>query len=390
MRPNRMNARGLGRFAMASLLLLGASLPLAGGLGGIAHAQFRGPASVFAEPVREREFASRIEALGTLQPNERVDLTLNAADRVTAIFFDDGQRVDEGKTLLSLAQREQVALVEAAEADVEEARRQLERLERLAAQNAVSASELDQAQRDFEAASAQLRAVQSRQRDRVLVAPFDGILGFRSVSVGSYVRPGDVVATLIDDSVMNLDFSVPSTFLTALKPGLEIDATTQDLPGKVFKGTVATIDNAIDPVTRAVRVRAELPNETRELKSGMFMSVTLKANPRLALSVPEEALESVGPRTYVWTVAEEAGDPVARRVEVATGIRQDGLVEITSGLKAGQQVITEGIIRVREGAPLKIRDKSLLSPDPAAPASGLSPAPGPASAGAGMASGAGR
>jgi len=375
-----IDSRRLKRLALATALLAGlAAAPLP------ASAQFRGPASVFTETVTQEEFASRIEALGTLEPNERVELTLNAADRVTAIYFDDGQRVNEGKTLLSLAQREQVALVEAAEADVDEARRQLERLERLAADNAVSQSELDQAQRNFNAASAQLRAVQSRQRDRVLVAPFDGVLGFRRVSVGSYVRPGDIVATLIDDSVMNLDFSVPSTFLTAVEPGLQIEATTDDLPNRVFDGTVAIVDNAIDPITRAVRVRAELPNEERLLKAGMFMSVVLKADPRRALSVPEEAIEAVGPRTFVWTVAEEGDGPVARRIEVSVGLRQEGRVEITDGLEAGQQVITEGIIRVREGAPLNIRDKSMLSPG-----AGQSPSSGPASAGGGVSSGAGR
>ncbi|MEM0985451.1 MAG: efflux RND transporter periplasmic adaptor subunit [Pseudomonadota bacterium] len=351
-----------------------------------AVAQFRGPASVFAEPAREVAFSNRIEALGTLEPNERVALTLNAADRVTAIYFDDGQRVNAGKTLLSLAQREQAALVEAAEADVDEARRQLERVERLAGEKAVSQSELDQANRNFDAASAQLRAVQSRQRDRVLVAPFDGVLGFRQVSVGSFVRPGDVVATLIDDSVMNLDFSVPSTFLTALTPGLEIDAVTSDLPGEVFTGTVASVDNAIDPVTRAVRVRAELPNAESRLKSGMFMSVTLRANPRRGLAVPEEAVASVGPKTFLWTVAEREEGPVAKRIEVTIGTRQDGMAEVLSGLEPDQKVITEGIIRVREGAPLSIRDKRMLLPDDGLPSAS---APGSGSGG-GASSGAGR
>ncbi|MEM7767874.1 MAG: efflux RND transporter periplasmic adaptor subunit [Pseudomonadota bacterium] len=352
-----------------------------------AQAQFRGPASVFVEPVGEQTFSNTIEALGTLEPNERVELTLNAADRVTEIYFDDGQRVPAGKTLLSLAQREQAALVEAAEADVDEARRQLERVERLANDNAVSQSELDQAQRNFNSASAQLRAVQSRQRDRVLVAPFDGVLGFRQVSVGSYVRPGDVVATLIDDSVMNLDFSVPSTFLTAVEPGLEIEGFTDDLPGQTFTGTVASVDNAIDPISRAVRVRAELPNENGLLKAGMFMAVNLIANPRTALAVPEEAIQSVGPRTFVWVAAEGDNGPIAARREVNTGTRQAGRVEILAGLETGQRVITEGIIRVREGAPLRIEDKSLLTPDPALRPSSSAAVPGSgggASAGAGQ------
>ena len=189
----------------------------------VAEAQ-RGPgaASVFVSPVQETEFSMQIEALGTLEARESVDLTLNVADRVTAIYFDDGDRVTKGKTLLSLAQGEQAALVDAAEATANEARQRFERTQQLAKERTVSQSALDEAARDLSAANAQLRAVQSRQKDRVLVAPFDGVLGFRLVSVGSYVRAGDVVAELIDDSEMKLDFSVPSIFLRSVRKGTEV------------------------------------------------------------------------------------------------------------------------------------------------------------------------
>lgn len=320
------------------------------------------PANVFAEPVREQNFASRVEAIGTLAPNERVDLTLTVSDRVTAVYFEDGDRVPKGKTLLSLAQREQVAQVESAEADLAQARLDLARIEPLAQQGAVSQAELDVSRRNLSTATAQLRAVQSRQNDRVLIAPFDGVLGFRRVSVGSLVRPGDVVATLIDDSVMRLEFAVPSTFLRVLRPGLEIEASTSDLPGQNFSGVVDSIDNAIDPVTRSVRVRAKVPNPSGILKSGMFMSVTLMAEPRRALSVPEVALQPRGPETFVWIADMSGGEPVARRIKVVPGIRQSGRVEITSGLSLGQMVITEGVLRVREGGPVILKDERILQP----------------------------
>lgn len=332
------------------------------------------PATVFAEPVREQSFASRVEAIGTLAPNERVELTLTASDRVTALYFEDGDRVQKGKTLLSLAQREQVAQVESAEADLAQARLELARIEPLAEQGAVSQAELDVTRRNFNTAAAQLRAVQSRQNDRVLIAPFDGVLGFRRVSVGSLVRPGDVVATLIDDSVMRLEFAVPSNFLRVLRPGLEVEASSGDLPGQAFTGIVDSIDNAIDPVTRSVRVRANVPNPSGILKSGMFMSVTLMAEPRRALSVPEVALQPRGPETFVWIADMSGGEPVARRVKVQPGIRQAGRVEIVSGLSPGQMVITEGVLRVREGGPVVLTDERILQPT-AAPRSGSAGGP---------------
>ncbi len=342
-------------------------------LSGHAHAQ-RGPATVFADRVEVRPFANRIEALGTLEPREEVDLTLSTGDVVREIYFDDGERVTQGKTLLTLAQREQIALVEAAEANEEEARRQLARIERLAADDAVSQSELDEARRNMQNATAQRRAVQSRLADRILVAPFDGVLGFRQVSVGAYVRPGDVVARLIDDSEMRLEFSVPSIFLSQLEPGLPIDARTDDLPGQTFEGTLTSIDNAIDPVSRSVRVRATLPNPDRVLKAGMFMKVELKADAREALSVPEEAILPRGPRFYVFVIEPENGTLIAHQREVELGLRHDGYVEVRNGLDAGDRIVTEGLIRIRDGSEVTIADESLLSPS--AGGSGATPGSG--------------
>lgn len=322
----------------------------------------RGPASVFVDTVAERDFVTQIEALGTLEPKESVELTLNVADRVQSLYFDDGQRVKRGKTLLSLAQREQIALTEAAEANAYEAQRQLERIERLVDRKAVSKAELDEARRNLDAANAQLRAVQSRQKDRVLVAPFDGVLGFRQVSVGSFIRPGDVVARLIDDSEMRLEFTVPSTFLRAVKPGTPIVATTDDLPGETFSGEVTTLDNAIDPVTRSVRVRATLPNPDQILVTGMFMEIALKASPRNALAIPQEAIQPIGPKTFVFIVDESGEDPVAKRVEISVGDLQNGYLEVLDGLNLDAKVITEGVIRVREGSAIKIEDRSILLP----------------------------
>lgn len=320
-------------------------------------------ANVFVETLQTREFASRIEALGTLTPNEQVDLTLNAADRVQSLYFEDGQRVRKGQTLVSLAQREQRALVEAEEARVAEARQQLDRVNRLISSKAVSQSEVDQAQRDVDSTLAQLRAVQSRQKDRVLIAPFDGVLGFRQVSVGSFVQPGAVVARLVDDSEMNLEFAVPSVFLRLMGPGTEVTASTDDLPGEIFTGMVASVDNAIDPVTRTVRVRAKLPNPERALVSGMFMDVTARADARRAPAVLEEAVQPVGPRNFVFIIEARDGVDVAVRKEVQLGIHQDGYVEVKSGVAAGTRIVTDGIIGVRDGGPVKIQSPDILMPD---------------------------
>lgn len=339
-----------------------AAQPARPGPGAPAGGRQRPPASVFAEPVTYRNFALRAEAIGTLEPREAVQLSVNAADRVTAVFFEDGQRVRAGQTLLTLAQREQAAAIAAAEASVSETRSNLERRERLFSENAISTASLEQARRDAETAAANLRTVQSRQRDRILVAPFEGILGFRQVSEGAYLRPGDPVATLIDDSEMRLEFPVPSQLLADVAPGTAVRARSDDLPGLDFEGTVTSLDNAIDPVTRTFRVRASLPNPQRLMRAGMFMKVDLLARPRESLAVPEGALEAEGPRHFLYVLVDRDGATLAERREVTIGLREASHVEILSGLSEGDRVVTDGLIQLRPGATVTVRDRSLLDP----------------------------
>ena len=177
----------------------------------VASAQRGGLANVFVSPVKEQAFSDRVEAIGTLFPKERVELTVNAPDRVTAVYFEDGQRVRKGQTLLSQAQREQLAAIEGAEATLKESESVVERMRPLVKDGAVSLLMFDEAKRNYEVARSQLASVQSRQKDRVLVAPFSGVLGFRQVSAGSYLTPGSChwLITEVQRSPIRLTRSVP-------------------------------------------------------------------------------------------------------------------------------------------------------------------------------------
>lgn len=316
----------------------------------IAQAQRGGPSPVIIEPVELTAFSDRIEAVGTLFPKERVELSVNVSDRVTGVYFEDGERVRRGQTLLVQAQVEQLAEIEAAEATVREAKNVVDRMAPLVDEGVVSGLQFDEANRDFQVAQSNLTSVQARQKDRVLVAPFSGILGFRQVSTGAFLNPGDPVATLIDDSELFLDLAIPDTFLSNIYPGLTVSATSRSLPGEEFNGELVSLDNQIDPATRSLRVRALVPNPDLKLIPGLYLNVTLYTSPREALSVAEGAIEPLGSKSFVY-IAEHRGDETyARRVEVTIGSRLDGRAEILSGLQEGQFVITEGLIRVRDGA----------------------------------------
>ncbi|MEM9669084.1 MAG: efflux RND transporter periplasmic adaptor subunit [Pseudomonadota bacterium] len=321
----------------------------------------RRAAPVVTEQPRLVKITDNIEGIGTLAPKEIVELTVNAPDRVTAVYFEDGERVRQGQTLLAQAQREQLAAIEGAEATVREAQSVVDRMATLVADGVVSGLEFDQAKRNLEVARSELTSVQTQQRNRILVSPFDGVLGFRQVSAGAYLSPGDPVATLVDDSEMYVDFFVPDIALASVEEGLEISATTASLPGEVFTGTLASIDNQIDPSTRSLRVRARLPNLDRKLRSGLFMNVTILTAPRTALSLPEGAIEPLGSKSFVYVVDRQEQNTFARRTAVVLGTRFDGRVEIISGIEPSDEIVIEGLIGVRDGGQIDVKSAALTA-----------------------------
>jgi membrane fusion protein (multidrug efflux system) len=299
-------------------------------------------AAVIAAEVSREQFVDRVEALGTLKANESVAVTANVTETVSAIHFDDGERVEKGQVLVEMTNAEEHALLEEAQARAGEAERQYGRVKSLVAQRSASESLLDERKRDLDTARALLVAIESRVADRLIKAPFAGVLGLRNISPGALVEPGDLISTLDDDSMMKLDFAVPSVFLPDLKAGLGITAKARAYGERTFHGKIRSIDSRVDPVTRSIRVRALIPNPDRTLKPGVLMQVELLRNPREALVIPEAGLMQLGREQYVMLVGE--GGKVERRQ-----------VEIVEGLAAGDRVITHGHDKVRPGQTVRIR-----------------------------------
>jgi membrane fusion protein (multidrug efflux system) len=309
---------------------------------------------VVLEKVELRRFEDRVEALGTLRANETVELTATVSETVTAIHFEDGQRVEANKILVEMTKAEEHAQLEEAMSTHAEAKRQYDRVRPLAARGAASQSLLDQRRREYETAKARLRAIESRLRDRLIIAPFSGVVGLRNISVGALIEPGDIITTLDDDSVMKLDFSVPAVHLASLKTGLPIEARAPAFRERKFTGTVSSINSRVDPSTRSITVRALLPNPDRLLKPGLLMSVELLKNPRDAWMIPEEALIPSGRENHVLVVDPSANPPIAQARKVTIGGRRPGEVEIRTGLQGGEFVVTHGTLRVRPGQEVSI------------------------------------
>ena len=321
---------------------------------GWGHAAAAKAVPVIVEAVAIDRFVDRVEALGTLRANETVVLTATVSEMVTDVHFEDGQRVKAGSILVEMTSDEEHAQLEEERSTVTEAKKQYDRLRPLVQRGAASTSLLDQRRREYETARARLRAIESKLQDRLIIAPFAGVVGLRNISVGALIEPGDVITTLDDDSVMKLDFTVPSIHLASLETGLPIVATSPAFAGRRFEGTVASINSRIDPVTRAILVRAVLPNPERLLKPGLLMQVTLLKNPRDVLVIPEEALIPSGRDNTVLVVDRSVQPALAQRRQVITGGRRPGEVEILDGLAPGEFVVVDGTFRARPGQPVTV------------------------------------
>ena len=282
------------------------------------------PTAVILEPVRTGTIADPLEALGTLRANETVQITAQVSDVIAAIHFDDGQTVKAGQLLVQMSDAEEAALLLEAQSLAEEAERQYQRVRSLVEKGTAAQSLLDERQRETETAQARVAAVRSRLEDRIITAPFAGVVGLRQVSPGALVAPGDVITTLVDDSQMKLDFTIPSLFLGSVPRGTIIHATTPAFPDLSFTGTVASVDSVINPVTRSITVRARIPNPDHRLVPGMLMTLELQRGARQALVIAEESIVPRGDRTFVYVVNTERRAADRRTTGGAAGCTSAG------------------------------------------------------------------
>lgn len=309
---------------------------------------------VIVQSAETHTLQDRIEALGSLRANESIRLTSSVTKTVVSIHFDDGQRVHKGDLLVEMTSAEEQALLAEAEIHAADAKKQFERVKSLVASRAASQSLLDQRLREYESASARHLAIKARLNDLRLLAPFDGVVGLRNISVGALVSPGELITTLNDDRKMKLDFTVPAVYLQSLQVGLPIIARSKVLADKLFEGEIFSIDNQVDPVTRAITVRALLPNPDAELKQGMLMSVELYSNKRQALVISESALVPFGSNNFVFVATHQDDKTIVERRAVMIGQRLHGAVEILSGLDEHEKVVTRGLQRIRDGSSVNV------------------------------------
>ena len=308
------------------------------------------PGVVVSEAVI-KPFPLAAEALGNARANEAVEIRPQITAAIVEILFEEGQTVAKGDTLVRLESSEPLADLAAAKATLIDSESQYRRSTELFKTRVVSESQLEQLEAKRDADRAAVNAARARLDHTVIRAPFAGQLGLRRVSLGSIVGPSTVITTLDDTSSIKLDFNVPEVFLARLERGLAVTARSAAWPDLTFSGEVVAIDTRVDPISRTVIARALLPNSERRLRPGMFLTVTVLKDDVKSLMIPEQAIVPERSKQFVFIVGE---GNVVERLQIESGRRRPGEVEVLDGLQPGALVITEGTQKVRPGQQVEI------------------------------------
>lgn len=318
-----------------------------------------GPPMVEAVKVEVAPALTTVEAVGTLVSNEAVTLRPEVSGRISEINFVEGTPVKSGAVLVKLDSSIEEAELDQARARLSLAESNLDRARELRRTSAGTQRSLDEAQSAQKISDAEVKLAAARLAKRSLLAPFDGRVGLRRVSVGEFINAGTELVRIEQIDRLKVDFRIPEIFLRELRIGQAIAVTLDAFPADTFPGSIYAIDPAVDENGRAVVIRARIENPGLEprLRPGLFARVKLTLAERAeALWVPEEALVPAGTSQSVFRLV-PATDPdtrTAKQVVVELGKRMDGKVEIIKGLAPDDVIVTAGVLKVRDGAPVRV------------------------------------
>lgn len=317
---------------------------------------------VDAVPVRQADLLRTVQAVGTLVADEEVTIRPEISGILTAIAFEEGQRIEKDAVLFSLDSQILQAELDQAKASLALSQANYDRALSLAERGSGTQRAKDEAQAALLNDQAAVVLAEQRLAKTVISAPFEGVLGLRHVSIGDYVVAGDEMVTLSAIDQLKADFRIPELFLAEVNVGQELNITADALPGQTFEGKVYAIDPQVDVSGRALVIRARLDNPDGKLRPGLFARIDVVLERRAnALLLPESAIVPTKQGQTVFRIT----DGAAEVVTVTTGLRRKGEIEILSGLNVGDMVVIGGQLKLRPGAPVQV-----VGPAPAAPAGG--------------------
>lgn len=353
-------------------------LVIVGALGGIKAAQIGSmikagksftppPESVTSAKVDAADWETTTAAIGSLVAVHGVTLGAEITGTVREIAFDSGATVKRGAVLVKLDTSTEEAQIQAAEADAALARATLERAETLRKLNANTQADMDAAQARAKQADAQVANLRATTAKKTIHAPFDGRISIRQVELGQVVSPGTAIASLQSVDPIYAEFSLGQQVLADLQLGRAIRMRTDIFPNETWSGKVSIINSEVDVNTRNVKIRATVPNPDGRLRPGMFVNIeVLSSEKRQVLLIPATAVIYAPYGDSIYTIEEVKDDAgaahlVAQQRFVRLGERRGDLVEVTSGLKAGETVVSSGAFKLRNGVTVVVKNE--LAPD---------------------------
>src|SRR5262245_50826956 len=320
------------------------------------------PEAVTTVVAQQAEWSNTIDAVGSIAPVQGVTLSADLPGVVAKILFTSGAHVGEGQVLVELDSRQEKAQLASAEAQLELAHVNLDRAKALLDQKAIPQSEYDLASAQFKSAEAAVGQAQASIDRKTIRAPFAGTTGIRMVNVGQYVNSGDPIVPLQAMDAVYMNFSVPQQSLSTLKVGSEVNATVEGSKNGSFQGRVSAIDPVVDDATRNVQVQATFPNPHGELKPGMYATVRVivgAGEPTVAL--PTSAINYAPYGNSVFILEDMKGPDGktyrgVRQQFVKLGRSEGDQIAIIEGVKAGEEVATSGVFKLRPNAAVKVNN----------------------------------
>tara|TARA_R110002126_G_scaffold43475_21_gene124614 strand:+ start:5389 stop:6447 length:1059 start_codon:yes stop_codon:yes gene_type:complete len=304
------------------------------------------PVAVSTSEVTVKPMIRQITSLGSGVANNSVQIVAPASDFLIELNIQEGKQVKAGDIIARLNNVQQLARVAELSAILTDQRRQLSRLQNLATTQATAQSLLDEQQTRVNTTLAQLDVAKAQLNELTIRAPFDGYLGLRQVSQGAYVNAGTVLTTLDDLNTLKVEFSVAEHYLAEVKRGMPVNVTNVAYGAVNFSGEISAIDTRLDPVTRSIRVHSTLSNSDLRLRPGMLLNVKVELENSPALQISERALIPQQNKQFVFVV--NSDNTVSQR-EIEVGQRIPGWVEVVSGLEQGDEIVVEGIQKLRPG-----------------------------------------
>ena len=318
----------------------------------LSFAQEKSLPQVKVQKVEKINFTEELNLIGSINANESVKITAVVSEKIKSIKFEEGSFIKKNDILLELENNEEKAILKQVDAELEESTTNYIRAKKLLSEGNASQSMLDKKLMEKKKLEGKFQEIQAKLNDLIIKAPFNGIIGTKNYSNGSFINPGDVITSLYDISKVKVEIYIPEIYVSKIYKKQFFLATLPSINNASFKGEVYAINPSIDKETRTFKVIGIIQdNNNYSLKPGMMANIELQLRSREIFIVPEGAIIPEDEKSFIYVLKE---NNVLKKREVVTGIRNDGSIEIVKGINQSDLIVFEGTNKIRNGSEVTV------------------------------------